>query len=177
MKVLYVHGFGGSADGESSKLVKECLGKVFAHFEFLAPQIPYLDPKKATKLISDLSEDCDLVVASSLGAFYTASCSPGAYKILINPALPDNVKKIFPEMSDGYYNDLCAIKDRMEFVIDNDFRYETYLIFGTKDDVCSNEGYYSGLYWNSHISKCDIGQKFCVDRADALIDVVKKIFC
>ena len=175
MRVLYVHGFGGGANGDSAKLVKKCLEKVFDDFEFLAPSIPYLDPKKATEFISDVGSDCDLIVASSLGAFYSSIC-PGAYKVLINPALPDNVKKIYPEMSDDYYNDLCAVKDRLEFVVDNDFRYETYLIFGTKDDVCSNEGYYSCLYWKSHISECDMNHKFCEDGADALIDVVKKIF-
>ena len=151
MRALYVHGFGGSANGESSKIVLKALKEAFPkeNIELIAPAIPYMNPKEAVDFITSLSDKVDLVVASSLGAFYT-SLVDNVKKLLINPAMPEDVKRISPDIPYKMFEELVCINNLREHKI-NDLKMNTYLMFGQNDEVLNNKSFYSDRYLESHI--------------------------
>lgn len=182
-KVLYVHGFGGSGNGNSAQMIDKYLKETFPDkdIELIAPTIPYLDAKQSVKLIRDMSSEVDLVIASSLGAFYSSIASDGIDKILINPALPKSVKKIYPEMSKEYADYLDKIEQYLELMVDKDLQNETYFIFGTEDDVCNNKDYYKDLYFNvdaktNHFLECKMGHKLDEAGLAPIGSLVSKYF-
>lgn len=155
LKVLYVHGYGGSENGKSSKIIANALSKNF-DVEMLAPAIPYLNPEKALEVIRENAKDCDIVVASSLGAFYTAQVY-GKPKFLINPAFPDDIYKISGNM--GLSKELEYQLTWLKGVLDMEFRCETYILLGDSDTVCNNREKLENMYWPSHIHTFDCGHE------------------
>ena len=83
-KILYVHGLGGSGDGRVATILREHLGP---DYEITAPEIP-IKPKEALDFINNMlkGDPYDLVVGSSLGAFYLMASGYLPKKFLINPA-------------------------------------------------------------------------------------------
>ena len=68
-KIVYIHGLGGGKNGRVPKLIKKALGN---NIDVFAPEIP-ISPKEAYQFVNDYinKENPDLVIGSSLGAFYT----------------------------------------------------------------------------------------------------------
>ena len=83
-KILYVHGLGGSGNGRIATLLRNNLPE----YEIDAPEIP-IQPKQALEFIRDTirDNDYDLLVGSSLGAYYLITCGCSRKKFLINPAI------------------------------------------------------------------------------------------
>lgn len=134
MNVMYVHGYGGSENGSSSQLVKKVLNEYYDDVKVFAPEIP-LKTKGVIKFINDFVKDnnIDLIIASSLGAFFTIGTYDVVPKIVINPALPENLVNLgvdFADFEEGYYeyisnlaNDYLSSSD----MIDEERRGSTYL--------------------------------------------------
>jgi predicted esterase YcpF (UPF0227 family) len=78
---FYVHGIGSSGGGNTVEMIK----KYFKNDTVISPDIP-VDPIEAYEFIKKSVRDCDIVIGTSLGGFYTMMI-PGVYKILINPAI------------------------------------------------------------------------------------------
>lgn len=169
MNILYVHGFGGSGDGASSQLIKNYLKENGVEFNFYAPTIQYLDPRTAVASIKLYRKyyDIDIIIASSLGAFFSSSFD--CPKILINPGLPKDVINIFPEADDRYIADLNYVKsliDKGGKCVDN-----TYLVFGDKDVVCNNKDYYLEKYSKNNCYSCDMEHKL----SDSALPIIGSI--
>ncbi len=83
MKLLYIHGLGSGVGSGSAVLLR----KNFQDCEVEVPEIP-IRPKEARDFIVNnfRGREYDLIVASSLGAFYSLLI-PGAKKFLINPGI------------------------------------------------------------------------------------------
>ena len=133
MKILYVHGFLGKANGESSKILK----KIFNDSEIDAPNIPFMNPEESVRLIRDLSPNYDLIIASSLGAFYSMQQS-GTYKILINPAIPKDLVEINGQLDSEYIKKLEDQFSKFYSLVDFEQKNETYLLFGINDTIAKN---------------------------------------
>ena len=121
---LYVHGYLGSGNGQSSKLVR---GEFQAHgipVKLNAPQFPVTEPRTMHEKLNQLLENntYDFVVASSLGAIYVMQI-PGVKKILVNIAVPDNLRRIRkedPDNNNQYLTDsfLNYLEDEKNFFKD-----------------------------------------------------------
>lgn len=83
--ILYIHGLGGTKDGRVASILRDTLGE---DFNIDAPEIP-IDPKEAVSFIRNITfgSSYDMIVASSLGAFYSMFAPSHIKKIMINPAI------------------------------------------------------------------------------------------
>ena len=114
MKILYIHGYGGSANGTTSNLIQNELSKCFPKLEICAPQMSndLMNFTHDVKKIKQLNEQfCpDLVISSSYGAMCTLIAElPHVQQIMINPCL--NPLAIMPKILDAItINDLSRLK-------------------------------------------------------------------
>ena len=154
MKILYVHGFLGKPNGESSKIIK----KIFNESEVYAPEIPFMDPDKSLNLIRKLAPEYDLIIASSLGAFYSMQ-QCGTYKILINPAMPDDLLNLNWSLPNEYINLLRDQFFKFQDNLDFEQKNETYVVFGKNDDIANNQELFNKLYYHNHIKYLEIKHK------------------
>lgn len=83
-KLLYVHGLGGSGDGRFATILRNNIDDCVVD----APEIP-INPKEALEFVRDIisKNDYDLVIGSSLGAYYLMYCGYMPKKFLVNPAV------------------------------------------------------------------------------------------
>lgn len=184
IKILYVHGYLGRGYGESSELIR----KEFVSREIPcildAPSFPVTDPKATKDKIKALIEEnrYDVVVASSLGAFYTMQI-PGIKKILVNIALPENLKRIKnskpehnPELSPEFFEKIE--KEKVVFfseVFNDAFKQETYIIYGTRDKIAANEEFFKKYFSDeSRVCHIDMDHKLDVKGADKVFELILK---
>lgn len=141
LKILYIHGYGGSADGSTSKIIKSVRQKD----DVFSPSIPYKNPNESISVIKDYIKSFlpDAVVGSSLGAFYLWQIDCGIERVLINPALPENLKKI-----DNDENFISTIEN-MYSALDMSTKEMVYVICGNKDKVAPNYDYFKELCANN----------------------------
>ena len=105
--ILYVHGYMGHGDGNASKLVRAALDRRGVAYQLDAPEFPVTEPDKMDEKLAELIPQYKYVVASSMGAFYAMQHSE-KFTILVNPALPENLRAIrekeagqHPKLTDG----------------------------------------------------------------------------
>lgn len=82
MKLMYVHGFGSSAQSGTVKLLRSCL----PNDEVVARDIPIV-PEEAIAMLKQMAEEeqPDIIVGTSMGGMYTEQLK-GFDRILVNPA-------------------------------------------------------------------------------------------
>lgn len=82
MKLMYVHGFGSSAQSGTVKLLRECL----PNDEVVARDIPVI-PTEAIAMLKQMAaeEQPDIIVGTSMGGMYAEQLK-GFDRILVNPA-------------------------------------------------------------------------------------------
>lgn len=82
-KIMYVHGFGSSAQSGTVKRLRE----VFPRTEIIAYDLP-IEPHEAMALLGDVCEQehPDLIIGTSMGGMYTEQLY-GFDRICVNPAL------------------------------------------------------------------------------------------
>lgn len=145
MKIMYIHGLGGSATGQTVELLK----KNFPDDEIIAPEYRF-SPHDAILDIETMyyEEKPDIVIGCSLGGFY-ASMLGGCYKILVNPAYNagDDIKKYIGIKKFTVGENECDITkefiDQLNFAkshfrhyyFDNDFKKETICLFANNDEL------------------------------------------
>lgn len=140
-KAVYIHGLDGSGSGIPAKNVRRLLGKFF---DITSNTYDLLNPDEAFNEILDDTKDADLVIASSLGAFY-ASCIPiNIMKLLINPcwdpceAIPviaydDQMERIKTYNCLEEWENMCYSRE----TFDNETRGATFAVFSDEDELFS----------------------------------------
>lgn len=189
MKILYVHGYLGSGNGHSSMLIREVLDKRGIEYKLDAPDFPITNPEKMTELLREyIKKGYDYVVASSMGAFYAMQDFPG-FKILVNPALPENLEKLRkedpagnPELTDEFMEKIFRMRDHIFTRLsldDGEDRYHTCIIFGDRDTLAGNEdnllGYYGDYGKAKRIFHVDMEHKLSEAGAEKVCDVIEYI--
>lgn len=170
-KIVYIHGLGGAKEQSGTyKALKENLNDIIV----LSPEVPH-NPMDAIKWIKEYldKEKPDLVVAASLGAFYTL-CNNEDYKtLIINPAMFGyydlmncfgmNHKGMFkPGRSDGktefildekYYNELLNITEKYISLLHNKKVNIKNIrgVFGTQDELFHHKDDYEKNYNNKYV--------------------------
>lgn len=87
MKILYVHGWKGSPNGNSFKKLKNLFQEYYPAAEVTAFAWDTEHPIVASCALNAVCADYNLIIASSAGAFLTLASTPEVPKILINPCM------------------------------------------------------------------------------------------
>lgn len=160
IKILYVHGYLGSGNGSASRRIRAELERRGIEHELIAPQFNVTDYNEMTKTISDYaaSGEFDYIAASSLGAFYTMQ-TKGPVKILVNPAVAENLRNIVskegiennPTLTDTFLDALdVSLSTYLNNLSDNE-RKKTYIIYGTRDVIAPNEHIFAPYFNDSNL--------------------------
>ena len=182
IRILYVHGYLGSAHGHSSELIRREFETKGIPCILDAPGFDVTNPIKTKEKIKSLDEKnhYDYVVASSLGAFYTMQI-PNIRRVLINIALPENLIQIRdrdPEhnldLSSGFFSELNRERDAFfSDVFNEDFRKQTYVIYGSRDQIAPNEGFFKQYYNDaSRIVHIDMDHKLDERGAKKVFELI-----
>ena len=173
LKILYVHGYLGHANGNASKLIKAELNRRNIECELDAPPIPILHPKLAVDYIRAIDRDYDVIVASSMGAFY-AMQEFGRLKILVNPALTKTLVKTGDRFDDAILKEMQKMEDDF-FNIFKDYEsiIETYLVFGTRDTLADNKNFFINHYSKSQIYDVDMEHRMDKNGARKVVDIIE----
>lgn len=113
-KVVYIHGLGGSGEGSSAKNIRKMLE---AEYELSASTYDLLQPKESFEKISEDVKGADLIVASSLGGFYTSALGEesigNARIVLLNPCLvpQEAIEPILYEEQKPLFNKEKCLKE------------------------------------------------------------------
>lgn len=174
-KILYVHGYGGTADGASSKLIKKMFSDAGIDVEIDAPSFPLDNPRACVELISKRSIGKDLVIGSSFGALMCMFLA-GPRKLLINPAIPDDIRKLNVDYSEDTLKSLDAdLNKLLNDYVDVEFKNSTYFIFGKTDVVAKNKSLIEKFYYADNIFELDMGHSMVESVAKDFIDVFNKL--
>lgn len=176
IKILYVHGYMGKANGSASSFIKNELAKRNIEAEVFAPAIPLDNISEAIDYVAKLVDNYDLVIASSMGAMITMQIA-GKKKILINPAIPDDIGNI-PNNFDIHDFNFMNKKLDMFFnnFLDVEFKGESYFVFGTDDDIAHNIDLIKDNYFDNHIYVVNgMGHKLNASGAEVVVDIVEDI--
>lgn len=140
-KVIYIHGLGGSGNGSSANNVKKALG---CNYEFSANTYNLLQPAAAFEKIKEDVCNCDIVIASSLGAFYASAVLCAKTMLLLNPCLePETAiaKILYPEQKKDFDEEKCTrewLQIKKNWAeLDNEQKGERFGVFSDKDELFS----------------------------------------
>lgn len=186
IKILYVHGYMGSGDGNASKLVKAALDRRGIEYQLDAPQFPVTEPDQMDGKLKELILKYDYIVASSMGAFYAMQYSE-CLMILVNPALPENLRAI-RDKETGQHPDLTEeLLDRLEAdqkrffdttlgLFGDEYVFTSYFVFGGRDDIAGNEAFFRRYYpLESHVFHADMGHIMEAAGAEKVADIIEKL--
>ena len=190
MKIFYVHGIGSSGGGNTVEMIK----KYFNDDIVISPDIP-VDPIEAYDFIKRSAGDCDLVIGTSLGGFYTMMI-PGVYKILIDPAINadetvenvigigeheflrkrENNEKTYV-VDKNFINKLRELKDNFfTNYFDYEYKNETYGIFGRYDTVTDERDTFLNKWRKYRFYEDDFGHRMTEDVfTRTVLPIIKEI--
>lgn len=182
MNILYVHGLGSSGNSKTAL----SLENIFTQHKVFHPDIP-LDPNEAILFIKDfvLTNNINVIIGTSLGSFYSKFVD-GPFKILINPALPDDIMQFIPgkykyyskredsidtySLDKDYYNKLNDLEAKFNY---NDSK-QSFIILGTKDNICNNFEYFNHANYTIYFIE-DMGHRVNDSGIDCIITLLKNI--
>ena len=186
IKILYVHGYMGSGNGNASRLVRVALDRRGIAYRLDAPQFPVTEPDRMDEKLKELIPQYDYIVASSMGAFYAMQYSE-CFMILVNPALPENLRAI-RDKETGQHPDLTEeLLDRLEAeqkrffdttlgLFGDEYVFATYFVFGNRDDIAGNEAFFRRYYpLESHVFHADMGHIMEEAGAEKVVDIIERL--
>lgn len=184
MKILYIHGYLGKAFGNSWQILKKSLGMSLPEFTITSGSFSVTNPGKMRKEMDKYlkEDDYDYIVASSLGAFY-AMQTFGQKKILINPAMPKDLRALrdmdplaHPSLTDEFLEELEREKEIFFNEIKNEASLkETFFIFGDHDDVAHNKELIMKNYPKDHIFDANMGHILEESGADKVLEILNML--
>lgn len=133
LKALFIHGFKGSHNSSTGKVVSKVLSD---DFDFIIPDFDLLDVERTLSKIDDIcnSEKIKLIVGTSLGGFYTLAYSGFVEKIVLNPCMRPSIE--LPKLDSSISSDILdEFLDYEDIIFDADNAGNTRGIFGTKDEL------------------------------------------
>ena len=173
LKILYVHGYLGHANGNASKLIKAELDKRHIEYTLDAPPIPILKPTLAVEYLRAIGSDYDVIIASSMGAFY-AMQEFGRLKILVNPALTKTLIKTGDQFDSAILSEMQDLEDRFFNAFhDYESMIETFLVFGSRDTLADNKDFFIRHYSESQIYDVDMEHRMDAQGAGKVCDIIE----
>ncbi len=182
INILYIHGYGSDANSTTGKEIRNNLTdsfKVFTHsfsndyelFESMSDNI-----QQARELIA--TNEIDLVVASSMGAFIAMGC-PDIPKILVNPCmLPSQQLKMriatsITETELDKYREYESLLTAGESE-----RIHTYGLFATNDELFSYKSLFESRYSADNVYIMNDQHRISATNIqNELTPLIKKVVC
>lgn len=182
MRILYIHGYLGSANGNSSRLIRDTLNSNGIDCEVYAPSFPVTDHDAMREQLRDLIKQVhyDFVIATSMGALYSMTSDfPMPYRILINPALPVNLlalRENDPEHNTELTDNLLEIlsKDVDEFCIIGN-KDSMCFLFGTEDMTAPNEKFMRHICPEAPAFYVEMGHRLAQIGADEIYRIISSL--
>ncbi len=186
IKILYVHGYMGRENGNASTRVRAALDRRGIAYQLDAPQFPVTEPDQMDGKLKELILKYDYIVASSMGAFYAMQYSE-CLMILVNPALPENLRTI-RDKEPGQHLDLTdELLDRLEKdkeyffdtvlgIFGDEYVHTTYFVFGSEDNIAGNEALFD-RYYPSESNKKTVKMGHVMEDvgAEKVVDIIEKL--
>lgn len=136
-QALYIAGFGsGPTTSTTYKRIRKYLGK---KWDVICPNLDLTEsPMSTHEGISRLAQDYDLVIGSSLGAFYVMGIDTDCHRIVINPCMVPSkeLPEIATTISDEALKEFKRLEKKLKDIDDED-RGNVYGIFGKDDELFS----------------------------------------
>lgn len=144
MKVLYIHGAGGSSNGPTVKLLQE----IFTNCEVFAIDYDECDPENALLAIKSYVKEhsIDLIIGSSLGGFLALNLI-GYYRFVINPCLHPHYE--LKRLGHTGYEAYKELDETLKFKIDLEESELVTGFFGDKDELFSYKTEFDLLFQRS----------------------------
>jgi predicted esterase YcpF (UPF0227 family) len=142
--LLYIHGFGGSGNGNTAKQLKEMLTE--HDINVISPSFDNTPTAEALRKNIELANSlrCDIVIGSSYGGFVAMASNIGV-KFLINPCMLPSIE--IPKISDMTADDaaLIAIAENNIHpdLEDKDF---TFAVFAKNDELIQYKPLFDKMY-------------------------------
>lgn len=142
MTILYIHGYGGHENGATSQMIQS----ITPDDKVIAPTYSYWSPDLAIKQINDYINQYnpDMVIGTSLGGFYVLQLDCGVPRIIINPATPEDVKRI-----DANTAFISALKEQFEYISD-ETTDTVSIIFGVDDNIATHRELWVEKFMGKH---------------------------
>lgn len=173
IKILYVHGYLGHKDGSASNLIRKELDRRNIEYSLDAPSVPITTPEEAINLIK--TDDYDIIISSSMGSFY-AMHNSGTFKILINPALTETLVALNGDYPENMLGKISKMENDFFENLDLELVDETYLVFGSKDEIAHNKEKFLNYYRTDNFYTVeDMPHKLNEGGAKKVVDVVENI--
>jgi len=153
-KALYIHGLGGSGTGSSAANVRKALEGIY---DVVANTYNHLDPLETFAKIKEDAENVDVIIASSLGAFYALSLDTIKPILVLNPCVCP--KKVIPgllreDQKKDYDEEKCFeewdILEEGWADIDSENCAMRFAVFSDKDEYFSFEKEFIENFKNLH---------------------------
>lgn len=148
--VLYIHGLGSSANSRTAKALKAYLGNrvnFFAHTWDLTDSGTY---KAINKYVAD--NNIQIVIASSLGAFYAMGITDSVAKILINPCMKPSIEiEKLTDLSHEQIEHFVRLERKIYGDVDAETRMCTFAGFGEQDELFNYQALFRKTYGNNMV--------------------------
>ena len=146
-RILYIHGLDGSPNGSTGVAIRE----FFEDDIVISPKFDnLLDFGKTFDQIRSIlnTEDINIIVGHSLGAFYTLALNTDeASKIIINPCMfPSLEIPTLVDVDSQWIQEMTDIENRIYEEANSLIRQTTFAIFGKNDNLFSYKDTFNSLY-------------------------------
>ena len=191
MKLLYLHGLASSKDSNTAKIISD----YFIDDEVLAIDIESNPREAIIQIFNTIQEfNPNIIVGTSLGGFY-ASLFGGPIKVLINPALKPDEEIIKVLKTYGEHEYLKKRKEKtftytesdeemfrkirktfLDYILDNEFIYETFAVFGNEDEVVQDKDYFIDNYGKENVIEINAQHRLTDENIkNDIIPLISKI--
>ena len=148
--VLYIHGLGSSANSGTAKALKAYLGTRVNFFASTWDLTDISTLKAINKYVA--TNNIQIVIASSLGAFYALGISDSVAKILINPCMKPSVEvPKLTDLSHTQVDNFVRLENKIYGDIDAETRICTFAGFGDKDELFNHQALFRKTYGNDMV--------------------------
>lgn len=148
--VLYIHGLGSSANSRTAKALKAYLGNRVNFFASTWDLTNISTYKAINKYVT--TNNIQIVIASSLGAFYAMGISDSIAKILINPCMKPSVEvQELTDLSHEQVENFIRLENKIYGNVDAEMRLCTFAGFGDRDELFNYQELFRKTYGNDMI--------------------------
>lgn len=145
-RILYVGGLGSSK--KTSSTYRD-LKKSFARIEYFQTTVsPTSQPIEYAKRLQAVAHKYNMIIGSSMGAFFVLAITEGVRKIVINPCLKPSIE--IPKLTADITSEAIEQFEKMQnnLPVDNELRASTFGIFGSKDELFNFQAEFKKTYHN-----------------------------
>lgn len=143
---MYVHGLNSDGNSTTGKNIEKILKREISDVDIVVkhPTFPK-DGSEAIKTLKKESEDCNVVIGTSLGGFLALNAE-GTYRLVVNPALHPSTTLLRLGESAEIANTYKAIENKLFSSIEFEDKATVIGFFADNDTVVNHKEEFCRLY-------------------------------